>query len=225
MADHMRTELVCDALQMALAQRRPAPGLIWHSDQGSQFVALAFGQQARAAGIAQSMGSKGDCYDTHALAESFLDTFKTSSSATASGAVAASSSWPSSSTSVGSITPGCTPRSATSHPASSNKANPQASRNGTSPACRAAGGKSRSRVKAGRLVALWCVCPVAVRSRVRGRAERARRAGDRARRAEGRRARAAPSRVLTTTPRPAGVRIATAVRGTRRCGRAAERCA
>jgi putative transposase len=64
MDGHMRTELVLDALQMAVAQRRPAPGLIWHSDQGSQFVSLAFGQQARAAGIAQSMGSKGDCYDT-----------------------------------------------------------------------------------------------------------------------------------------------------------------
>src|SRR5215207_9601085 len=36
MADHMRTELVTDALQMALAQRRPTPGLIWHSDHGSQ---------------------------------------------------------------------------------------------------------------------------------------------------------------------------------------------
>jgi putative transposase len=36
MADHMRAELVTDALQMALAQRRPAPGLIWHSDQGGQ---------------------------------------------------------------------------------------------------------------------------------------------------------------------------------------------
>jgi putative transposase len=47
MADHMRTELVTDALQMALAQRRPEPGLIWHSDQGSQLVSLAFGQQAR----------------------------------------------------------------------------------------------------------------------------------------------------------------------------------
>ncbi len=43
----MRTELVLDALQMALARRRPQPGLIWHSDQGSQFVSLAFGQQAR----------------------------------------------------------------------------------------------------------------------------------------------------------------------------------
>ena len=75
MADHMRTELVTDALQMALAQRRPEPGLIWHSDQGSQFVSLAFGQQARAAGIAQSMGSKGDCFD-NAIAESFFATLK-----------------------------------------------------------------------------------------------------------------------------------------------------
>jgi putative transposase len=75
MADHMRTELVTDALQMALAQRRPEPGLIWHSDQGSQFVSLAFGQQARAAGIAQSMGSKGDCFD-NAVAESFFATLK-----------------------------------------------------------------------------------------------------------------------------------------------------
>ena len=74
-ADHMRTELVTDALQMALTQRRPAPGLICHSDQGSQFVSLAFGQQARAAGIAQSMGSKGDCFD-NAVAESFFATLK-----------------------------------------------------------------------------------------------------------------------------------------------------
>jgi putative transposase len=75
MADHMRTELVTDALQMALAHRRPAPGLIWHSDQGAQFVSLAFGQQARAAGIAQSMGSRGDCWD-NAVAESFFATLK-----------------------------------------------------------------------------------------------------------------------------------------------------
>jgi putative transposase len=75
MADHMRAELVVDALQMALAHRRPAPGLIWHSDQGSQFVSLAFGQAARAAGIAQSMGSRGDCFD-NAVAESFFATLK-----------------------------------------------------------------------------------------------------------------------------------------------------
>jgi putative transposase len=75
MAEHMRAELVCDALQMALAQRRPEPGLIWHSDQGSQFVSLAFGRQARAAGIAQSMGSRGDCFD-NAVAESFFASLK-----------------------------------------------------------------------------------------------------------------------------------------------------
>ena len=75
MADHMRAELVTDALEMALAHRRPERGLIWHSDQGSQFVTLAFGQKARAAGIAQSMGSKGDCFD-NAVAESFFATLK-----------------------------------------------------------------------------------------------------------------------------------------------------
>jgi putative transposase len=75
MADHMRAELVVDALQMGLARRRPDPGLIHHSDQGSQFVSLAFGQKARDAGIAVSMGSKGDCYD-NAVAESFFATIK-----------------------------------------------------------------------------------------------------------------------------------------------------
>ena len=75
MADHLRAELVTDALGMAIAHRRPAPGLIWHSDQGSQFVSLAFGQKARAAGIAQSMGSRGDCFD-NAVAESFFATLK-----------------------------------------------------------------------------------------------------------------------------------------------------
>jgi transposase InsO family protein len=71
----MRAELVVDALRMALAARRPERGLVWHSDQGSQFVSLAFGQAARDAGIAQSMGSRGDCYD-NAVAESFFATLK-----------------------------------------------------------------------------------------------------------------------------------------------------
>jgi putative transposase len=75
MAEHMRAELVVEALQMGLKRRRPERGLIHHSDQGSQYVALAFGQQARDAGIAQSMGSKGDCYD-NAVAESFFATYK-----------------------------------------------------------------------------------------------------------------------------------------------------
>jgi putative transposase len=75
MADHMRAELVVDALQMALHRRHPDPGLVCHSDQGSQFVSLAFGQKARDAGIAVSMGSKGDCFD-NAVAESFFATLK-----------------------------------------------------------------------------------------------------------------------------------------------------
>jgi putative transposase len=75
MADHMRTELVSDALQMALQRRRPDRGLVYHSDQGGQFVSLAFGQQARKAGISQSMGSTGDCFD-NAVAESFFATLK-----------------------------------------------------------------------------------------------------------------------------------------------------
>lgn len=75
MADHMRAELVVDALKMAIARRRPKPGLIHHSDQGSQYVSLAFGQAAGGAGIARSMGSKGDCFD-NAVAESFFATLK-----------------------------------------------------------------------------------------------------------------------------------------------------
>jgi putative transposase len=75
MADHMRAELVVDALQMGIARRRPDPGLIHHSDQGSQYVSLAFGQAAGRAGIARSMGSRGDCFD-NAVAESFFATLK-----------------------------------------------------------------------------------------------------------------------------------------------------
>ena len=47
MADHMRAELVVDALQMAVVRRRPDAGLVHHSDQGSQYVSLAFGQAAK----------------------------------------------------------------------------------------------------------------------------------------------------------------------------------
>lgn len=75
MAKHMGAELVVDALQMALARRRPPPGLIHHSDQGSQYVSLGFGLEARRAGIALSMGSVGDAYD-NAVAESFFATLK-----------------------------------------------------------------------------------------------------------------------------------------------------
>jgi putative transposase len=75
MATHMRATLVVDALNMALARRRPEPGLIHHSDQGSQYVSLSFGRAARDAGIAVSMGSRGDAYD-NAVAETFFATLK-----------------------------------------------------------------------------------------------------------------------------------------------------
>ncbi len=57
MATRMRSSLVVDALKMALACRRPEPGLIYHSDQGGQYVSLAFGRAAHEAGIAVSMGA------------------------------------------------------------------------------------------------------------------------------------------------------------------------
>jgi len=75
MATHMRSSLVVDALKMALARRRPHPGLIHHSDQGSQYVSLAFGRAAGDAGIAVSIGSRGDAYD-NAVAETFFATLK-----------------------------------------------------------------------------------------------------------------------------------------------------
>jgi putative transposase len=71
MADHLRAELVVDALDMALWNRRPASGLVHHSDHGPQYTGLAFGRRCREAVIAVSMGSVGDCYD-NALAESFF---------------------------------------------------------------------------------------------------------------------------------------------------------
>ena len=60
MAGHLRSELICDALEMALVRRRPGEGLVHHSDQGTQYTSLAFGRRARKAGIALSMGSVGD---------------------------------------------------------------------------------------------------------------------------------------------------------------------
>jgi putative transposase len=74
MATHLRTELVLEALNMALGQRRPA-AVIHHSDQGSQYTALAFGRRCDEAGVRPSMGSVGDCFD-NAMCESFFATLK-----------------------------------------------------------------------------------------------------------------------------------------------------
>ena len=74
-ADHLRAEFVVDALEMAVARRRPEPGLVHHSDQGSQYVSLALGQRCRRAGIKLSMGARGCAYD-NAVCESFFKTLK-----------------------------------------------------------------------------------------------------------------------------------------------------
>jgi putative transposase len=77
-AEHMRTDLVLDALRMALAQRGPGADveLVHHSDAGSQYTSFDYGQTLDDHGLLASIGTVGDAYD-NALAESFVDSFKT----------------------------------------------------------------------------------------------------------------------------------------------------
>jgi putative transposase len=74
MATSLVTQLVLDALNMAIATRRPR-GVIHHSDQGSQYTSIEFGQRCREAGVRPSMGSVGDAYD-NAMCESFFATLE-----------------------------------------------------------------------------------------------------------------------------------------------------
>ena len=74
MSTHLQTTLVMDAFRMAIQQRHPED-VIHHSDQGSQYTSLAFGQRCRDAGVRPSMGSVGDCFD-NALCESFFATLE-----------------------------------------------------------------------------------------------------------------------------------------------------
>jgi len=75
-AEHMRTELVTDALGMAILRRQPvSQGTILHSDHGCQYTSWAFGQRLRKAGLLGSMGSVGDCYD-NSMMESFWGTMQ-----------------------------------------------------------------------------------------------------------------------------------------------------
>ena len=76
MTNHLRAALVLDALEMAIGQRRP-DGVIHHSDPGSQYTSLAFGNRCKEAGVRPSMGSVGDAYDnlwTPPAARRFLTT-------------------------------------------------------------------------------------------------------------------------------------------------------
>jgi putative transposase len=74
MATHLRAELVLEALEHAVRQRRPRE-LIHHSDQGTQYTSIAFGKRCKEAGVRPSMGSVGDCYD-NAMCESFFATLE-----------------------------------------------------------------------------------------------------------------------------------------------------
>jgi putative transposase len=74
--DSLATELVQAALQQSLARRRPAPGLLHHSDRGSQYAASSYRQLLKAAGFQPSMSAQGHCYDNAAM-ESFWSTLKT----------------------------------------------------------------------------------------------------------------------------------------------------
>jgi putative transposase len=74
MATHLKTELVLDALHMAVQQRGPQ-GVIHHSDRGSQYTALAFGQRCQELGVQPSRGAVGSAYD-NAMAESFFATLE-----------------------------------------------------------------------------------------------------------------------------------------------------
>ncbi len=75
MAEHLRTELVVDALEMSVWRREPAAGLIHHTDRGSQYAALSFGKRLEEVGIVPSMGRTGSALD-NAMAESFVSSLK-----------------------------------------------------------------------------------------------------------------------------------------------------
>ncbi len=74
MGHNLRAQLVLDALNMAIEQRRPSD-VIHHSDQGSQYTSVAFGLRCKEAGVRPSMGSVGDAYD-NAMCESFFATLE-----------------------------------------------------------------------------------------------------------------------------------------------------
>ncbi len=73
--DHMRTELITEALQMALGRRLPARGLVHHSDRGSQYASASYRELLADRGIVCSMSRTGDCWD-NAVSESFFATLE-----------------------------------------------------------------------------------------------------------------------------------------------------
>ena len=74
--NRMTRKLIMDALRMAIWRRRPAPGLIFHSDRGSQYCSKDFQEMLKTHKMKSSMSRKGDCWD-NAVAESFFGSLKT----------------------------------------------------------------------------------------------------------------------------------------------------
>jgi putative transposase len=75
LADHMRTDLITDALRMAIVARNPPPGVIFHSDRGAQYTSDEFRSFCGNNGVRPSVGRTGSCFD-NAVAESFFATIK-----------------------------------------------------------------------------------------------------------------------------------------------------
>ena len=73
MAPNMPAELVCSALQMAIAQRQPAPGLVVHTDRGSQYASAAHRAVLNQHGLIMSMSRKGNCWDNAVMERFFLN--------------------------------------------------------------------------------------------------------------------------------------------------------
>jgi putative transposase len=115
LASHMRTDLVLDALRMALGRRDHGADLelVAHTGRGSQYTSADYTQELTDHGVLASVGTVGDAYD-NAMAESFVDTFKTELIADRIWRSRSQLSWPSSNTSSGSTTSGCTNPSGTS---------------------------------------------------------------------------------------------------------------
>ncbi|TVZ01824.1 transposase [Trebonia kvetii] len=119
LADHLRTELVADALSNAVAIRDPEPGVVFHSDRGCQYTSAAYAALAEEKQVTLSVGRTGQCWD-NALAESFFSSLSRSSPRSrASSSIPAPGrpergpggrSW---STSAGTTAPACTHHSAT----------------------------------------------------------------------------------------------------------------
>jgi transposase InsO family protein len=125
MAAHLRTELVLDALDMAIAQRQPAAGLVHHSGHGCQSTSLAFGRRLRHAGLVAWMGSVGDALD-NAVAERCFATSKASCSTATTGRPAKPCGPPWSTSSRASPTANAaTQRSTTTRPPTLSSSTPQ----------------------------------------------------------------------------------------------------